>query len=254
MGGTYAASGSYYGEFVTSNPTTGAAADATGTPTATATTNGTDDGAFTLTVAKIDTGRYKITGTVPSGYAVGDRVQISVSATVGGVAGKAVVDSFTVDATVSSRSTYAGADTAGTTTLLGRLTSTRADYLDYLDTAVSSRASQTSVDTVAGYVDTEVAAIKAKTDLIPASPASVSDIPTAAAIATAVHTTQMAESYNADGKAPTLAQAQFVMMQRLTEFGISGTGITVKKLDGATTAYTLTMDSASAPTSVTRAS
>jgi hypothetical protein len=126
--------------------------------------------------------------------------------------------------------------------------------LDYLDAAITSRASQTSVDTVAGYVDTEVAAIKAKTDLIPASPASVSDIPTAAAIATAVLTTQMTEAYNTDGKAPTLAQAQFVTMQRLTEFGISGTAITVKKLDGTTTAYTLTMDSASAPTSVTRAS
>lgn len=37
------------------------------------------------------------------------------------------------------------------------------------------------------YIDTEVAAIKAKTDLIPASPAAVSDIPTAAAIADAVH-------------------------------------------------------------------
>jgi hypothetical protein len=36
--------------------------------------------------------------------------------------------------------------------------------LSNLDQTVSSRASQTSVDTVAGYLDTEVAAIKAKTD------------------------------------------------------------------------------------------
>jgi hypothetical protein len=35
-------------------------------------------------------------------------------------------------------------------------------------------------------MDTEIAAIKAKTDLIPAAPAAVGDIPTAAAIATAV--------------------------------------------------------------------
>lgn len=41
--------------------------------------------------------------------------------------------------------------------------------------------------TIAGYIDTEVAAIKAKTDLIPAAPAAVGDIPTAAAIADAVH-------------------------------------------------------------------
>ncbi len=36
---------------------------------------------------------------------------------------------------------------------------------------------------VAGYVDTEVAAIKAKTDNLPANPAAASDIPSAAAVA-----------------------------------------------------------------------
>jgi len=42
-------------------------------------------------------------------------------------------------------------------------------------------------------------------------------------------------------------------MQRLTEFAISGTTITVKKLDGSTSAYTLTTDDATNPTSSTRA-
>ena len=42
-----------------------------------------------------------------------------------------------------------------------------------------SGTAQTAGDIV-GYIDTEVAAIKAKTDLIPASPAAVGDIPTAA--------------------------------------------------------------------------
>lgn len=45
-----------------------------------------------------------------------------------------------LDAAVSSRSTYAGADTAGTTTLLARLTSGRATGLDNLDVAVSTRS------------------------------------------------------------------------------------------------------------------
>ena len=40
----------------------------------------------------------------------------------------------------------------------------------------SGLASQTSVDTLASYVDTEVAAIKAKTDNLPADPADASDI------------------------------------------------------------------------------
>lgn len=47
---------------------------------------------------------------------------------------------------------------------------------DNLDATVSSRATQTSVDAVAGYVDTEIAAIKAKTDNLPSDPADASDI------------------------------------------------------------------------------
>jgi hypothetical protein len=43
-----------------------------------------------------------------------------------------------LDATVSSRSTYSGADTAGTTTLLGRLTAARAGYLDVLNGIVAA--------------------------------------------------------------------------------------------------------------------
>lgn len=43
-----------------------------------------------------------------------------------------------------------------------------------LEAAIATRASQTSLDTVAGYVDSEVAAIKAKTDLLPSDPASES--------------------------------------------------------------------------------
>lgn len=43
-----------------------------------------------------------------------------------------------LDASISSRSTYAGADTAGTTTLLGRLTAPRAGNLDHLDAAITA--------------------------------------------------------------------------------------------------------------------
>ena len=52
-----------------------------------------------------------------------------------------------IDATISSRSTYAGGDTSGTTTLLGRLTSTRAGLLDNLDAAVSTRSTYAGADT-----------------------------------------------------------------------------------------------------------
>jgi hypothetical protein len=70
--------------------------------------------------------------------------------------------------------------------------------------------------------------------------------------ASALLTTQMAESYNADGVAPTVAQALMGTLQRLTDFAMSGTTITVRRLDGSTTAMVLTTDSATAPTSSTR--
>jgi len=63
-----------------------------------------------------------------------------------------------------------------------------------LDVAVSTRLAtagytapdNATITAIAGYVDTEIAAIKSKTDLIPAAPAAVGDIPTAAANADAV--------------------------------------------------------------------
>jgi hypothetical protein len=64
-----------------------------------------------------------------------------------------------LDAAISTRSTYAGADTSGTTTLLSRLSSTRAGYLDNLSAGAVAQAS--NLATLAGYVDTEVAAILA---------------------------------------------------------------------------------------------
>jgi hypothetical protein len=54
----------------------------------------------------------------------------------------------------------------------------------------------TQLSTIAGYIDTEVAAIKAKTDNLPASPAAVSDIPSAASIAAAVFNSTVENSYS----------------------------------------------------------
>ena len=67
-------------------------------------------------------------------------------------------------------------------------------------------------------------------------------------------TTQMTESYAGDGIAPTLAQCLFSVMQQAGEFSISGDTITVKKLNGSTTAMTFTLDDETNPTSRTRAS
>jgi hypothetical protein len=63
--------------------------------------------------------------------------------------------------------------TAGTITTVTAVTGLTASNLD---ATISSRASQTSVDTIDDFVDTEVAAIKLKTDNLPSDPADASDI------------------------------------------------------------------------------
>lgn len=61
------------------------------------------------------------------------------------------------------------------------------------------------------------------------------------------------EAYSADGVVPTLAQALFGLISITSEFAISGTTITCKKLDGTTASMTFTLDSSTVPTSRTRA-
>jgi hypothetical protein len=68
----------------------------------------------------------------------------------------------------------------------------------------------------------------------------------------ALLTTALADAYAAHGNAPTLQQAIMWIHQHLDDSAISGTTKTVKKIDG-TTAGTLTLDSATSPTSITRA-
>lgn len=67
-------------------------------------------------------------------------------------------------------------------------------------------------------------------------------------------TTAMTESYAGLGAAPTPVQALFGIQQCLTQFSISGTTLTVQKLDRSTTAETYTLNDATNPTSRTRAS
>ena len=71
---------------------------------------------------------------------------------------------------------------------------------------------------------------------------------------TKILTTAMTEAYAADGATNTVAQALYFLIAALSEFSVSGTTVTLKKLDGSTTAATLTLGDASDPTSITRAS
>ena len=70
----------------------------------------------------------------------------------------------------------------------------------------------------------------------------------------ATWTTAMTESYASDGAAMTPAQALYMILCAVSEFTISSTTVTGKKLDGSTTAMTWTLNDATSPTSRTRAS
>ena len=100
---------------------------------------------------------------------------------------------------------------------------------------------------------TKIATVDSNWTTNPASGSKFVILPLAAVSATLDVTTSLgSESYAADGAVPTLAEALFMILQALDEFSISGTTITVKKLDGSTTAMTFTLDDADNPTSRTR--
>ena len=90
---------------------------------------------------------------------------------------------------------------------------------------------------------------------VPKSDSTVSWNATAlAAINTAAVGTALTESYAADGATATAAQLLYMIWARLAEPNVSSTTMTVKKLDGSTSAMTFTLSDASNPTSLTRAS
>ncbi len=67
-----------------------------------------------------------------------------------------------------------------------------------------------------------------------------------------VLTADLADVYAANGAAPTLQQAIMAVHQMLMAFAISGTSISVKKLDGSTEAFVATLDDATVPTQAIR--
>lgn len=83
--------------------------------------------------------------------------------------------------------------------------------------------------------------------------ADIAAKPTAAQCATAVFTTQLTESYAALHAAPTLAQALFELRAFQSEKSVAGTTLTLKKVDGSTSAGTYTLNDSAAPTAITRA-
>ena len=123
-----------------------------------------------------------------------------------------------------------------------------------VDTGTTLPATLSTIEGKVDTVDTVVDSISS-TLSSGVTVASISDGAIGAdAVADIWSTTALAESYASDGSTGTGAQLLYQIQQALTEFAISSTTLTVKKLDGSTTASTYTLDDASAPTSRTRAS
>lgn len=110
--------------------------------------------------------------------------------------------------------------------------------LGNLDVASSTLATASALSAVAGYIDTEVAAIKAKTDNLPASPAATGDIPTAVQNADALLGRNVAGGSNGTR---TVAEALYVLRNKVA---ISGGTLTVYGTDDATPAFTATVATA----------
>ena len=63
----------------------------------------------------------------------------------------------------------------------------------------------------------------------------------------------LTDSVPADGALPTVRQALYMICQFLMERSVSGTTVTVRKVDGSTSLMTLTINDATTPTAITRA-
>lgn len=191
----------------------------------------------------------------------------------------------------ATRTLTAISDSSGVTTLLSRLSAGRATALDNLDATVSSRLAAASytapldaagtrsavglasanLDTqlaaLAGYVDAEVAQVVA--DLatllgrLTATRAGYLDnlsagvVPTVSDIRTGAVAAELdavvPDSIPADGSRPSMRQAAYMGTQFLVERDVNGTSVTVKKPNGDPL-FTLMLNDATNPTSVTRAS
>lgn len=141
--------------------------------------------------------------------------------------------------------------TAGTITTVTNLTNapTSGDFTATMKTSIGTAVAASAVASVTGNVGGNVTgSVGSVTGNVGGSVASVT------AAVTASGTSPLTEAYPAQGAALTLASALYTINQFLGQHSTGGTTTwTLKKRDGSTTAKTYTLDSATAPTSITEA-
>lgn len=138
--------------------------------------------------------------------------------------------------------------TAGTITTVTNLTNapTNGDLTATMKTSVQTAAdaavtANTLVNAIAGYIDTEVAAIKAKTDNLPASPAAVGSAMTLTSgernsVADALLDRDM--STGTDSGSTTVRTVRQALRAFRNKWSIAAGTLTVYKEDDATTSWT----------------
>jgi hypothetical protein len=182
----------------------------------------------------------------------GSSIGLQVDATGYGkleVATQATIDDIPTTAEFEARTIAAAsyfdpaADTVATvTSVTNGATSTKQDSME------------TTLNDVPTTAEFEARTLVAASYFDPAADtvATVTDVTNQVTVAD-ILTTQMTEAYSAEGAAPTLAQSLFLIQQVLTDFAISGTTISVKKVADGTEAATITLDDGTNPTSANRA-
>jgi hypothetical protein len=173
-----------------------------------------------------------VTGAVGS---VTGNVGGNVTGTIGGMTAAALKDFFDTDSGTTYASAIDGSVVKEIATNSGGASAPTADEIaDEVQTRTIARV--TLVDTTTAITNGTLTAGERN---------SVADAILARSLGS--------ETYAAQGAVPTLAQSLFMLFAATSQFAITSTTISAKKLDGTTEAMTFTLDDATTPTSRVRA-
>lgn len=121
------------------------------------------------------------------------------------------------------------------------------------DTEVESEVTD-ALNAYDGPTNTELStALASADDAVLAAIVGLNDV-SASDIISALETEALPDSVAIDGQIPTWSQAMYAIHQWLFERAVSGTTMTVYKPDGTTALMTFTLNDATSPTEITRAS
>jgi hypothetical protein len=128
---------------------------------------------------------------------------------------------------------------------------TNNDKTGYSLTATTGLGNQTA--NITGNLSGSVGSVTGAVGSVTGAVGSVTGAVGSVAGTTGDFTTALTESYAADGATFTPAQALYMIWSKMAEMSISTTTMTTKKLDGSTQAMTFTLNDATTPSSITRA-